>query len=182
MAIEFLPWICISYGPPAFSLPSRAIHFPSGPAVVETAFPFSVIFTVSPGSAVPQMGACMPLCKTMWSLNKAAGFISPDAATANTSNRQPVAATKRFCMEPPDVHPARFVQVLNGLPPSANEAGENPLREQFQPGMQAEPNIGTRREPGQISPGSSAITNLRFSELTNSPRRRYNSSGSEIPR
>jgi hypothetical protein len=46
------------------------------------------------------MGVAIPLCKTMWSLNRAEGFTSANATTAKNRKRQHAAAAKRFCMGP----------------------------------------------------------------------------------
>jgi hypothetical protein len=42
----------------------------------------------------------------MWSLNRAAGFTSAEATTANKKKKQHKATAMRLCMDPPGVEPA----------------------------------------------------------------------------
>src|ERR1017187_5165275 len=87
-ALSFLPAIVIVYGPPDFSFANRTIHVPVASAVADFVWPLNFTVIFSPGSAVPQMGTCMPFCSTMWSLIKALGFTSARAEAARNSVAQ----------------------------------------------------------------------------------------------
>ena len=61
---------------------------PCASAVAERVWPLSVTATFSPGVAVPQMGASVPLCKTMWSLKSAEGLTWARTASVKQSVTQ----------------------------------------------------------------------------------------------
>jgi hypothetical protein len=64
------------------------------------------------------MGTSIPRCKTMWSLNRAAGLTSAMAATVNSAEKQHSAAAKRLCMGTPEawqVYKCRFCLESNQM-------------------------------------------------------------------
>ena len=96
-----LPVIVIVNGAPAFaaSFASFTIHLPSASAVANFVWPAIFTVTFSPASAVPHTGTVRPFCSTMWSLNKAAGFISARAAEVTQSTAHRTAIAERVFME-----------------------------------------------------------------------------------
>ena len=77
--------IVISNGPPAFNFSRRTVHLPLASATAVFVCPFKLTDTFSAGSAVPQIGTAIPLCNTIWSLNRFEGFTSPAAKPAKYS-------------------------------------------------------------------------------------------------
>src|ERR1017187_3432249 len=113
-ALSFLPAIVIVYGPPDFSFANRTIHVPVASAVADFVWPLNFTVIFSPGSAVPQMGTCMPFCSTIWSPNKVLGFPSARAEAARNSVAQRDKTSRRVFIRNLEWHRVRAGAATDG--------------------------------------------------------------------
>src|ERR1035441_3842031 len=75
----------ISSGPAATSGFSHTVHFPFSAAFTVTLCPWKSTFTLSPGSAHPQMRTGIPCWSTIWSEINAGSLTAPCSAQATVS-------------------------------------------------------------------------------------------------